>query len=93
MSTDHCNRFDRLDALIQRHGNKGIRVLLLFKLLKNKVKERLAKRPSSKGINDNIVSLVCMNKAIELAELGVEMPTEENITELLSELDRKDNDY
>lgn len=86
MSTDSYNRVDRLDDLIQRHGNKGIRVLLLFKLLKNKVNERLAKTSSSKDITDNMVSVVCVKKAIELAELGEEMPTEENIRQLITEL-------
>jgi len=86
LSTNPSDRFNKLDTLIQKHGEKGIRALLLFKLLKNKVKESIAKSSSSKDINENMISAVCIKKAIELAQLGQQMPTEEDIKELLSSL-------
>ena len=61
--------------------------MLLFKLLKTKVKSSLAKTTHS-NINEKLINIACMQKASQLADLEKEMPTEEDIAELLSELTR-----
>lgn len=88
MSTATSNRLSDLDEIIRKHGVEGIRTLLLFKLLKNKTKEILASKDSSKDITDNFVNLVCIEKAITLSKLGTQMPSQEDIKEILSKLSR-----
>ena len=78
-------RINDIDGLIEKHGEKGIRALLLFKLLKTEVKSSLAKTTHS-NINENIINKVCMQKASQLADLKKEMPTKEDVAELISKL-------
>ena len=87
MSKHPYQRFNDLDDLVKKHGEKGIRALLLFKLLKTSVKSSLAKTTHS-NINENIINKVCMEKASQLSELEKKMPSEEDIAELLLELTR-----
>ncbi len=90
MSIDH-SRISQLDSLIKNHGDKGIRTLLLFKLLKEKVKESLTNSQYKGTINENVISTVCVKKAIELAELDKQMPTEKDVMAILSSLLKSDS--
>ena len=85
MSKNPYQRFDDINDLIQDHGETGIRALLMFKLLKDKVMSKLA-QSSYPSISEKLINRICMEKALQLSKLKTEMPSEEDIQELLSKL-------
>jgi hypothetical protein len=71
------NKLDEIISLFQKHGRMGARVLFIFKLLKERVKGSF---PSA-TIDEDALNRVCIQKAQELAKLGVE-----DIKKILSRL-------
>ncbi|MEM2613671.1 MAG: hypothetical protein QXO15_05500 [Nitrososphaerota archaeon] len=74
-----------MDDLISTHGG-GIRLLLLFKLLKVRVIEKAKQTKLSSRIDEETLNKLCMQKAYQLLKRGGENPTEKDIKELLSRL-------
>lgn len=86
MSKISFKKICEIDDLIQKNGKDGVRLLLLFKLLKIKVKERIRRVYPTAIIEERTLNRLCIQKADELAKLGKESPTEKDIKELLSKL-------
>jgi len=72
-----------LDAFVKQYGKKGMRLLVIFSLLKSKAKASL--QPFAR-VDEGRLDRVCMAKAKELLDLGKDQPTEEDIKELLARL-------
>lgn len=77
-----------MDDLISTHGREGIRLLLLFKLLKVRVIEKSKQAKLSSRIDEETLNKLCIQKAYQLLKRGRENPTEKDIEELLLKLAR-----
>jgi hypothetical protein len=72
-----------LNQFLKEYGKDGMKLLVLFSLLKSKAKATLKPYP---GVDEKRLNRVCMAKANELLRLGKDQPTEKDIEELLSRL-------
>jgi hypothetical protein len=74
---------NELNQFLKEYGKDGMRLLVLFSLLKSKAKTILQQYPT---IDENRLNQTCMAKADELLRLGKDQPTEKDIEELLLRL-------
>jgi len=72
-----------LDQFIKEYGKDGVRLLMLFSLLKSKAKIALRQYPD---LSEERLNRACMAKANELIRRGKDRPTEKDIKELLSHI-------
>jgi hypothetical protein len=77
-----------IDEFLKEYGKDGMRLLVLFSLLKSKVKLVLQQQPTL-PVPENTLDRLCMAKASELLRLGKDVATEKDIEELLSRLNEK----
>lgn len=69
-----------LNQFIKEYGQNGMRLLVLFSLLKSKAKIALRQHPN---LSEEKINSACMAKASELLRLGKNQPTEKDIEDLL----------
>jgi hypothetical protein len=81
MSADTWDKFNEIDTFRQKHGSEGIRILMLFKLLKIEVKANLKISVAEETLNS-----FCIEKAQELVQSGEGILTESDIKEILIKL-------
>ena len=74
---------NELNQFLREYGKDGMRLLVLFSLLKSRAKAVLK---SYAGVDEERLNRVCMAKADELLRLGKDQPTEKDVEELLSRL-------
>lgn len=86
MSNASFKKMNDIEDLIQKTGKRGMRLLVLFKLLKVKVKERIRQRYPSAIVEEKTLDKLCIQKAHELTKLRRENPTEKDLEDLLSAL-------
>jgi len=79
-------KLNELDELVKEHGKNGLRLLILFRLLKSKVNLVLQKGYPTPTFSEADLNQICLSKAYELLKLGKDEPTEEDIRELLARL-------
>lgn len=84
MSKVSSRKISEIDDLIQKGGKEGVRLLLLFKLLKTRVEERVRNRDPTAIVEEKTLNKLCIQKAYELTKLKRESPTEKDLKELLS---------
>lgn len=72
-----------LDQFIKEYGKDGIRLLMLFCLLKSKAGSALRQHPN---LSEEEFDRACMAKARELLMLDKDQPTEKDVEELLSRI-------
>jgi hypothetical protein len=86
MSRNSFKKMTEMDDLIQKGGRGGVRLLLLFKLLKIRVEERIRRVYPNATIQETTLNRLCVQKANELSRLGKQSPTERDVEDLLSRL-------
>jgi hypothetical protein len=86
MSRTSYDRLNEIDDLIQKHGKNGIRLLLLFKLLKIEVKKRIRRCYPTQIIDEESLNRLCIEKANQLIKIREDTPTEEDVKDLLSRI-------
>lgn len=86
MSKVSSRKIIEIDDLIQKGGKEGVRLLLLFKLLKTRVEEEVRTRYPTAIIEEKTLDKICIQRAYELTKLKKERPTEKDFEELLSAL-------
>jgi hypothetical protein len=89
MSETGSRKVNEIDELIRESGKEGVELLLLFKLLKTEVKQRVGKEYPASIIGEETLNRLCIQKAQQLIKLKKENPGEEDFKELLSSLRRK----
>ncbi|MEM2178200.1 MAG: hypothetical protein QW272_05210 [Candidatus Methanomethylicaceae archaeon] len=77
---------NEIDELVKKYGKNGMRLLVLFRLLKSRVNLILQKQRSNLTFNEAVLNQLCISKAYELLKLGKDEPTEKDIEELLLRL-------
>lgn len=92
MSKVSSRKISEIDDLIQKSGKEGVRLLLLFKLLKTRVEERVKNRYPTAIIEEKTLNKLCIQKAYELTKLKKESPTEKDLRELLSAIRAMDKE-
>ena len=76
-----------IEALIQQYGEKGLRFLFLFKILKTEVKKELIVK--GKNVDNGIIDDVCGEAAKDLLTNSEHTPTKEEIEEIVLRLKKK----
>jgi hypothetical protein len=79
---------EKLKNFISRHSEKDLRVLILFKLIKNEVLAKLSADGRGMQIDQQALDTFCLDRAKQLATLGKD-PNEEDITTLIGQLTEK----
>jgi hypothetical protein len=79
------SNLSEINEFLNEYGKDGMRLLVLFSLLKSKVRFALRRYPNLPAA-ENTLDWLCMAKASELLKLGKNETTEKGIKELLSRL-------
>lgn len=84
MSADTSS--ERLADFIGRHSENDLRVLILFKLVKTRVISAMQADQACdiKRVNSQTLDQFCLDKAKQLAAMGKDDPTEEEIKKLVA---------
>ncbi len=82
MSDGSLNKIEKLGEIAQRHGQKGLQKLMVFKLLKMRASQSLREEYGSLPINQDFNRL-CMEVADKIVEEGRESPSEEDLRSLM----------
>jgi len=80
------SRLNEIDKLVKEYGKNGVRLLVLFSLLKSRVNLTLQKKYPNLTFSEADLNQLCMLKAYELLKLGKDELTEKDIREILSKL-------
>jgi hypothetical protein len=77
---------ERLADFIGRHSENDLRVLILFKLVKTRVISAMQADQAFdiKRVNSQAIDQFCLDKAKQLAAMGKNDPTEEEIRKLVA---------
>jgi hypothetical protein len=77
---------ERLADFIGRHSENDLRVLILFKLVKTRVISAMQADQACdiKRVNSQAIDQFCLDKAKQLAAMGKDDPTEEEIKKLVA---------
>lgn len=88
MSKSSFNKLVEVDRLINCFGKDGIKLLLLFKLLKMEVKEYINTHHPAASMQEDDLNEVCIEMAYRLIRIEKETPNERDIIELALRLAR-----
>lgn len=88
MSKTHLLPFKDINRLVEKHREEGLKLLFIFKAVKNAViKERKKDSPEMKWLNqDDELNKVCIEVAKEIQNECGDYPTEEEIRQVISNL-------
>mgnify|MGYP000162012213 CR=1 FL=1 len=86
MLNSSLTKVDRLDRLIRKHGKKGLRLLIIFKLLKMEIMKKLKRRHLHIKIDEKQLNDICIRKAAQIIKRGGDNPTEKDIKYIISRL-------
>lgn len=90
MSEDSSNRMSEINKITKAYGKNGLKVLVLFKMLKMKVEEKIRQDYPGAKIDVHALNELCVHSAYELAKSESDNPSEEDIRSLVERL-VKDN--
>ena len=94
MSKTHLPPFEKINKLVEEHGEKGIKLMFIFKTIKNTVINRIEDDNSAKHLqfSEDDINRECMKVSKEILDKCKEDPREEDIKRVLSSLKRSRND-
>jgi len=78
--------FTDMDKFVKEYGKDGLRLLVLFTLIKLKVKAYLRQQHPGFYYSNELLDQLCITKAYSLSKLGEDKPTGKDVEELLSSL-------
>jgi hypothetical protein len=86
--TDGFRSIDRLKGFSEKHGDEGLRILLLFKLIRAEVRAEIQRQYQGANAEFDELKLakVCLEKAQQLAIRGKSKPTIDDIRSVLRKL-------
>ena len=89
--TDGSRNIDSLVGFAERHGEEGLRVLLLFRLIKLKIRVKIRRENPDSPLrySEEQLNEFCLEKAQQLAQLGKGEVKEDEINSLLNSLAKK----
>lgn len=71
---------------MKEYGKNGVRLLVLFMLIKSRVELAIQHQYPNRTFNEAILDDLCMETAYKLVKLGKDEPTEKDTKELLLRL-------
>ena len=82
MSNTHSLPFEKLNELVEKCGEKGLKLLFIFKTVKNAVINRIKDENTAEYPEDEI-NKECMKVSKEILDKCKETPSEEDIKKVL----------
>ena len=88
MSNMHSPPFERINKLVEEHGEKGLKLLFIFKIIKNAVVGRIEEEKPDLNWAEygDEINRECMKVSKEILNKSRERPSEEDIKRVLSSL-------